>query len=98
MLQSTASVEIQDANNQLRYSTIRVQSQKKNQELAEEVYRETTVQYNGGTASLSDVLNAEASLLESQRQYLQALADRILAEFSIRKATGVLLDKLAIGN
>lgn len=96
LLLSAASLEIQDAQNKLNYSGIRLQSQKTNQELAMEVYRETTVQYNGGTASLSDLLNAEASLLESQRQYLQALADKILAEFAIQKAKGVLLQDLKI--
>ena len=93
-MQSAASIEIQNAHSRFKYSNDRVQSQKKNQELATEVYRETSVQYNNGTASLSDLLNAEASLLESQRQYLQALADKILAEFTIQKAEGVLLQKL----
>jgi outer membrane protein TolC len=96
LLLFSASLEIQDAQNKLNYSGSRLQSQKTNQELAMEVYRETTVQYNGGTASLSDLLNAESSLLESQRQYLQALADKILAEFAIQKAKGILLQSLNI--
>ena len=93
LLASTVGVEIQDAKMRLAYSISRLQGQKKNQELANEVYRESTVEYNSGTAPLSDLLNAETSLLESQRQYLGAMADKLLAEFSLQKAQGTLLQK-----
>ncbi|HEY4786191.1 MAG TPA: TolC family protein [Bacteroidales bacterium] len=95
-LESTANKEIADAQNKLTYSISRLNSQVKNIDLASEVFQETTQEYKQGTSSMSDLLNAENSLLESQRQYLGALADMILAELSLQKAKGTLLPNLHV--
>lgn len=96
LLVSTANKEIQDERNHLAYSISRIKNQSENRELAKEVYKETSAEYKTGTATLSDLLNAESSLLESQRQYLGALADKLFAELALQKAKGVLLEKLSV--
>jgi outer membrane protein TolC len=93
-LRATIGKEIQDARSTLAYSKARLAGQKANQDLAGEVYDETVVEYKSGTATLSDLQNAENALIESQAQYMAALADQLLAELSLHKAQGTLLGSL----
>lgn len=95
-LLSTVNKEVLDAESSLAYSNVRLEDQKANQDLANEVYEETVIEYKGGTATLADLLNAENALLESQAQYMTALADKLLAELSLSKAKGTLLSSLQL--
>ena len=96
LLETQIGKEIHDAQNSLIYSIARLKGQDANHDLAQEVYRETEVEYQGGTATISDLLTAENSLIESQRQYMTALADKLLAELSLNKAKGTLLSSLQL--
>jgi len=95
-LNEKSEKEIHDAQSNLAYSVSRMNSQKSNLELGSEVYGETAAEYKAGSASLSDLMNAENALLQSERQYLSAIEEKVLAEISLRKAQGVLLKKIGV--
>lgn len=65
-----------------------INSQKENVALAQEVYRSTQNNYNNGLASLTDLLNAETSMIEAQNSYNQALLNYKVAEIELLKSNG----------
>jgi outer membrane protein len=86
----TESLRMQRANAQTQLSTnlASLESQRRNIELAEEVFRTTEVQFKGGIASMTDLVNAESSLKEAQANYLQALVQVKLSDLDLIRATG----------
>ncbi|TAL58821.1 MAG: TolC family protein [Bacteroidetes bacterium] len=71
-----------------------IETQRKNMQLAEEVYRITQQQYQKGITLLSDLLNAETSLREAQTNYLNALVQLKLAELNHLRNNGNILTLL----
>eukprot|EP01136_Pigoraptor_vietnamica_P028671 Opistho-1_new@86384 len=63
----------ENAKIQLRNSINTIISQKKNVELAAEIYKSTQNNYNNGLANLTDLLDTENSLTQAQNSYTQAL-------------------------
>ena len=61
--------------------------------LAEKVYTQTQLQFKEGTASLTEVIQAETSLREAQNNYLTTLVSLRSAELDWKKATGNLITK-----
>ncbi len=61
--------------------------------LAEKVYTQTQLQFKEGTASLTEVIQAENSLREAQNNYLTTLVNLRSAELDWKKATGNLITK-----
>ena len=68
-------------------STLRTQDE--NLELAETVAKTTKLKYDQGVGSNLEVLDAEASLKESQANYFNALYDAIIAKINLDKALGI---------
>lgn len=66
--------------------------QKDNMALAEEVYRITEKNYSQGIASMSDVLNANSSLVQAQMSYADALNNFMKAYVELQKANGTIRD------
>jgi outer membrane protein len=73
---------------QLRNNLNTINSQRKNAELAQEIYKSTQNNYNNGLASLTDLLDTESSLTEAQNSYTQALLNYKIAEIQLIKANG----------
>lgn len=67
-----------------------IEAQRKNKELADEVFRITEENFRQGIASMSDVLNANASLIQSQISYADALSKYMTAYIELRKANGTI--------
>ena len=65
--------------------------QKKNIDLATEIYNVSKKKYEQGTGSNLEVLNAETSLKEAQTNYYSALYDALNAKVDFDKANGSLL-------
>lgn len=61
--------------------------------LAEKVYRQIQLQFKEGTVSLTDVIQAENSMLDAQSNYLTSLVQLLKAELEWKKATGQLVQK-----
>ena len=78
----------QNALNNYKNHKTNVERQKKNIELAETVYQETTLKYREGLASMSDVLQDEMGLSNSQSAYLSALYNYREAELNIMSLNG----------
>ena len=84
----------QNANAQKKRTQISIITNKENMDLASEVYENTTLQYQQGMASLSDLLNAELSYRDAQNNYINSLLDFYIADLDVQKANGVLEDYL----
>ena len=67
-----------------------IDAQRQNMELAAEVFRITEENYQQGLASMSDVLNANSSLIQSQISYADALSKHMTAYIELRKANGTI--------
>jgi outer membrane protein len=80
----------ENAKTQINNSIITLNAQKKNVQLAQEVYNNTQNNYNNGLASLTDLLNAETSLTEANNNYSTALLNYRVAEIQLIKSQGSL--------
>lgn len=79
-----------NAKTQINNSIITLNNQRENSRLAQQVYFNTQNNYNNGLATLTDLLDAENSLTESQNNYSSALLDYRVAEIQLIKAQGRL--------
>jgi outer membrane protein len=80
----------ENAKTQINNSIVTLNAQKKNVELAEEVFSNTQNNYNNGLATLTDLLNAETSLTEANNNYSSALLNYRVAEIQLIKSQGSL--------
>ncbi|MEO9485515.1 MAG: TolC family protein [Ekhidna sp.] len=64
--------------------------QQQNVELAQEVYDISKIKYQEGVGSNIEVINADASLKESQTNYLNSLYQAITSQIELKKALGTL--------
>ncbi|MCX2585977.1 TolC family protein [Pedobacter sp. MR22-3] len=88
--ESTNSLNLayENAKIQLRNNLNTITSQRKNAELAQEIYKSTQNNYNNGLASLTDLLDTENSLTQAQNSYNQALLNFKVAEIQLIKSNG----------
>ena len=70
-----------------------LREQKSNLELADEISRVSRVKYKQGVGSSLEVLNAEASIKESQVNYFTALYNALIAKVELEKANGTLYNE-----
>ena len=80
----------ENSKTQINNSIITINNQKENVTLAQEVLDNTQNNYQQGLASLTDLLDAENSLIEAQNNYTTALLDYKLAEIQLTKSRGEL--------
>lgn len=78
----------ENAKIQLRNNFNTINTQKKNADLAQEIYKSTQNNYNNGLASLTDLLDTENSLTQAQNSYTQALLNYKIAEIQLIKSNG----------
>lgn len=90
-LQQSIDLELKSALTTLQNSVVSLNAQKKNIELAEEIYRVTKIKYEQGVGANLEVLNAETSLKESQVNYFNALYDALISKVDFEKAKGALV-------
>lgn len=88
--ESTNSLNLayENAKIQLRNNLNTIVSQRKNAELAQEIYKSTQNNYNNGLATLTDLLDTENSLTQAQNSYNQALLNYKVAEIQLIKSNG----------
>jgi len=85
---NSLNLAYENAKIQLRNSINTISSQKKNVELAQEIYKSTQNNYNNGLATLTDLLDTETSLTQAQNSYTQALLNYKIAEIQLIKSNG----------
>jgi outer membrane protein len=83
-------LEYQNAVTQIDNSLTVIKNQRENVKLAQEVMDNTQNNYQQGLAPLTDLLDAENSLIEAQNNYNAAMLDYKLAEVQLIKAKGEL--------
>lgn len=82
--------DYENAKNQIRNSEITIENQQQNVVLAKEVVADIQNNYTNGLAPLTDVLDAETSLIEAQNNYNKAVLNYRLAQLAYLKSTGTL--------
>ncbi|QCX53593.1 TolC family protein [Elizabethkingia sp. JS20170427COW] len=83
-------LQYQNAKAQIENSLEAIRNQKANVELAETVLGNTKSNYQYGLAPLTDLLDAESSLVQAKNNYTNALLDFKVAEIQLYKAKGEL--------
>lgn len=82
------SLDYRNALNTYSNNKITVDRQKKNLQLADKVYRETTLKMKEGMATMSSLLQDETSLSNAQANYLTALYNFKESELKIMSLNG----------
>jgi outer membrane protein TolC len=82
--------DVEQARLNMRSALLTMDSQKKNIELAEQVYRTTKLKYEQGLGSNQEIYNAQSELKVAQNNYYSALYDAISAKIDYLKAAGKL--------
>ncbi len=85
---NSLSLSHRNANLALKNNISTINAQDENVRLASEVYASTQNNYNNGLATLTDLLNAETSLVDAQNSYNQALLNYKLAEIQLIQSNG----------
>ncbi len=90
---------------QLQYDNALVQNQrsknnvdndKNNLDLSEQVFQQTSLQYEKGIANLSDLVNAENSRKDALTNYINSLLNLRISQLELEKANGNILNFLGI--
>lgn len=87
------AMELEGASAVLNYNNAisSLQIQKRNLELAQNVYDISQKKYQQGVGSNLEVINAQTSLKESQTNYTNAVYDMLVSKIDYLKATGTLV-------
>ncbi len=80
----------QNAKSQIENSLSTLENQKANVTLAEDVLANTRSNYQYGLATLTDLLDAENSLVQAKNNYTNAILDYKIAEIQYYKSRGEL--------
>jgi outer membrane protein TolC len=84
------ALEIQNFNTQLLSSYTALQTNKNNLDLAKDVFKTTSFQYENSAATLSDLLNSDYAYKEAQTNYLTSLLGYLTARIDLEKSNGTL--------
>ncbi|MBI2721476.1 MAG: TolC family protein [Bacteroidetes bacterium] len=90
-IELAAEMEATVASVQYSNAYASLQIQKKNMELAQNVYDVTQKKQQGGVGSNLEIVTAETSLKEAQTNYYNAVYDMLVAKIDYQKATGTLI-------
>lgn len=82
--------DVVTARNSFKSALITLDYQKKNMELAQQVYDQTKKKYEVGTGSNLEVNTAQTDLITAQTNYVSAMYDAVVARVDYLKAIGKL--------
>jgi outer membrane protein TolC len=89
-LKNHINTEVDSSRITISSALITMDEQKKNMELAEQVYNQTKIKYEQGLGSNLEITNAETELRSAQNNYFSALYDVIRSRIDYLKALGKL--------
>lgn len=89
-IESALSMAYGNALMSLEQSRKTMDSQKRNREMAKEVFAVMESNYREGISSLSDLLNANSALIRSEMNYVNALSSCMKAYIDLKKADGTI--------
>lgn len=90
MLTQSLSMAYGNALSALDQNLKTMESQKRNREMARELFEVVEINYREGLATLSDLLNADAALVRSKMNYVNALGGCMKAYIELKKADGTI--------
>lgn len=93
LLESSLEMERHQASISLTNAIQSLEEQKRNLDLANDIFFASQSKYKEGVGSNLEVLNAEASVKESQTNYFSALFNALVAKVSLEKANGTLYNE-----
>lgn len=89
-LKLTIDSEVEQSKINFKSALATMITQKKNMELAEEVYNQTKKKFEVGTGSNTEITAAQTDLVTAQTNYISSLYSAIIAKVDYQKATGKL--------
>jgi outer membrane protein len=82
--------DVEQARLRMKSALVTMESQKRNIQLAEQVYKTTKLKYEQGLGSNQEIYNAQTELRVAQNNYYSSLYDAITARIDYLKASGKL--------
>ena len=92
VLEQSLTMAFLNAKMKIEDSRKTIHLQKENLQLAENVYNISEENYKQGLSSMSDVLNANQSLIQAQLSYADALNNYMKAFIDLKKNSGAIRD------
>jgi outer membrane protein len=89
-MRNTIDSEVEQARMNFRSAVTTMDFQKRNMQLAENVYNQTRKKFEIGTGSNTEINTAQTDLLNAQTNYMTALYNAIVAKVDFMKASGRL--------
>ena len=90
-LKQSIEVEVQSATANYKNALVSIQTQKRNIELARNVFEVTKKKFDQGIGSSLDLNTTENDLRAAETNYYNSLYDLIVAKIDYQKATGTLI-------
>jgi outer membrane protein len=92
ILQTEESIKVELSNSEIEYRNAidNIHNEKSNLDLAESVFKSTQHQYQQGTSSALDLVQAESSFRESLNSYYNKLLNFYLARINLEQSKGTL--------
>ena len=94
LLLTEQSIKVDISNYEIQYKNAldNIKSEKENLDLAESVYKNTQLDYQQGTVSTLDLIQAESSYMVAQNTYFNKLFNLFIARIELEKAKGTLIN------
>lgn len=89
-------LQYENAAVQVQRNRVSVTNDNENLLLAKEVFEQTSLQYQNGVATLSDLITSENAYKEAQNNYINSLLNLRVSELDLQKANGTILTYLNI--
>ncbi len=88
------SIKVELSNSEIQYSNAvdNIRSEKDNLDLAGSVYENTQLEYQQGTGSSLDLVQAESSYRESLNNYYNKLLNLYIAKMNLEQSKGTIMD------
>lgn len=89
-------LQFDNASAQVERNRVSVMNDNENLLLAKEVFEQTSIQYQNGVATLSDLITSENSYKEAQTNYINSLLNLRISELDLQRANGTILTYLNV--
>jgi outer membrane protein TolC len=89
-LKSSIDNDVAQARLKISSALATMDNQRRNMQLAEQVFNSTKLKYDQGLGSNQEIYNAQTELKVAQNNYYSALYDAIIAKIDFQKAIGTL--------
>lgn len=92
LTEQSIKVELSNYYIQFRNAIDNIQNEKENLALAENVYKNTQLEFSQGSGSSLDLVQTESSLRETQNNYYNKLLTLYIAKLDLEKSQGTLIN------